>query len=323
MRTLLLSRTRVERLLDPWALVTELRAGFIAYSTSDAARARRVWAPIASHRGTATVLFPGTLPGLDVYTVKVHAKYPEQDPAIRGVLCLHDASTGTLLAIMDSTYVTAIRTGITGAIAADVLARADASAVLVIGAGVQGAFQLRALVGLRHLDHVKVYDISADRAAAFAARLGRELSLAIEPAPDLAPAIGGADIVLAATWARTPFILPGLLRSGAHVTSLGADEPGKAEVSADVIRSSLFVCDDRHLAVDIGALRSVGLGAEAIGAELGEVLGGIHPGRTSQDQITVYGGVGLPFQDAVAAWHVYQHAISGDVEKYPTIDWLA
>lgn len=140
MPTLLLSRTRVERLLDPSALVTELRAGFIAYSGSTAGRARRVQAPIPNQRGTATVLFPGTLPGLDVYTVKVHAKYRDQDPAIRGVICLHDASTGTMLAIMDSSYVTAIRTGIAGAIAADALARADASAVLVIGAGVQGAF---------------------------------------------------------------------------------------------------------------------------------------------------------------------------------------
>ena len=322
MPTLLLCRTQVEQLLDPSALVTQLRAGFITYSNSSAGRALRVRAAIPDHRGTATVLFPGLLPGLGVYTVKVHAKFPDHDPAIRGVICLHDAGTGTLLAIMDSTYITAIRTGIAGALAADVLARADASTVAVIGAGVQGSFQLRALAGLRRLRDVIVYDTDAGRAVAFATRMGEELSLPMEPVDDLVSAIARADIVLSATWSTTPFILSGMLKSGAHVTTLGADEPGKAEVSADVISSSLFVCDDRQLAVEMGALRGVGLGAEVIGAELGEVLGGSHPGRTSDEQRTIYGGVGLAFQDAVAAWQVYEHAVSGDVEAYPTIDWL-
>ena len=94
--------------------------------------------------------------------------------------------------------------------------------------------------------------------------MGEELSLPIEPVEELARAVATADIVLAATWSTKPLILPGMLSSGAHVTTLGADEPGKAEVSADVIRSSLFVCDDRHLAIDMGALRGVGLDADVI-----------------------------------------------------------
>jgi ornithine cyclodeaminase/alanine dehydrogenase-like protein (mu-crystallin family) len=323
MTTLLLSRTQVERLLNPSTLATQLRAGFITYSNSSAGRALRVRAPIPNHRGTATVLFPGMLPDLGAYTVKVHAKFPDQDPAIRGVICLHEARTGALLAIMDSTYITAIRTGVAGALAADALARQEASIVAVVGAGVQGSSQLRALAGMRTLHHVIVYDTNADRAVAFASRLGEELSLPITPVHDLVLAIAGADIILAATWSTTPFILPGMLRSGTHVTTLGADEPGKAEVSADVIKSSLFVCDDRQLAVEMGALRGVQLDTATIGAELGEVLAGTHPGRTSDEQITIYGGVGLAFQDAVAAWQVYEHAVSVDAGAHATIDWLA
>lgn len=94
------------------------------------------------------------------------------------------------------------------------------------------------------------------------------------------------------------------------MTTLGPDEPGKAEVSADVIRTSVFVCDDRQLAVDLGALRGVSLGPEVIAAELGDVLAGSHPGRISPEQTTVYGGVGLAFQDAIAAWQVYEKAIA-------------
>jgi ornithine cyclodeaminase len=201
-----------------------------------------------------------------------------------------------------------MRTGIAGALAADVLARPDADTVAVVGAGVQGSFQLRALARMRTLRHVTVYDTAPDRATAFARQMATELSLPIDVASAVSEAVRDAGIVLAATWATTPFILPDMLAPGAHVTTLGPDEPGKAEVSADVIRTSLFVCDDRQLAVDVGALRGVGLGPDAVAAELGDVLAGSHPGRTSPRETTVYGGVGLAFQDAIAAWHVYERA---------------
>jgi ornithine cyclodeaminase/alanine dehydrogenase-like protein (mu-crystallin family) len=318
--TLLLNRSQVRELLDPEGLAEQLRAAFVAYSATANDRGLRVRASLPGVNGTATVLFPGTVSGLQAYSVKVHAKFPGQDPAIRGVLCLHDLDSGALLAIMDSTHLTAMRTGTTGALAAHVLARPDADTVAVIGAGVQGTFQLRALARLRTLRDVAVYDTRRDRAEDFSVRLGHELSLPVRTASSVANAVQTAQIILTATWATTPFILPGMLTPGAHVTTLGPDEPGKAEVSAEVIRSSLFVCDDRLLAVTLGALGGVGIGRDGVGAELGEVLAGSHPGRTSPDQVTVYGGVGLPFQDVIAAWHVYERARARGIET--TLDFL-
>ena len=128
--TLLLTRSDVENLLDPYALIEALRSGFIAYSSTPGERARRVRAPL-NGPGSATVLFPGTTAGLPIYTVKVHAKFPAETPAIRGVVCVHDMNTGCVLAVMDSTYLTAVRTGAAGALAADVLARTDADQVCV------------------------------------------------------------------------------------------------------------------------------------------------------------------------------------------------
>lgn len=307
MTSLLLTRSDVEAHLDPLAIVESLRAAFVAYSAASGERARRVRAPLGE-AGTSTVLFPGRAPGVPAYTVKVHAKFPAQDPAIRGVLCLHDAESGALLAVMDSTHLTAVRTGLAGALAAHILARPDAATAAVVGAGVQGAHQLRSLAGMRPLRRALVYDVLPEKAASFALSLSEALPFPVEATPTLEAALGEAEVVLCATWAREPFIRRGMLRAGSHVTTLGPDEPGKAEVAADVIRSALFVCDDRALAVEMGALGGVGLGANAVGAELGEVLGGSHPGRTSPDQLTVFGGVGLAFQDAVAAWAVYQEA---------------
>lgn len=99
--TLLVTRSEVERCLDPATLVDALRDGFVDYSARHDGRARRVRSSLPGP-GTATVLFPGTAPGVPAYTVKVHAKFPAETPAIRGVLCLHDVDSGNLLAVMDS-----------------------------------------------------------------------------------------------------------------------------------------------------------------------------------------------------------------------------
>jgi len=310
----------VETLVNSSLLVDRLRDGFVAYSATSSNRARRVRSAFPNSAGSATVLFPGTAPGVPAYTVKVHAKFPNESPAIRGVLCLHDLATGGLLAVMDSTYLTAIRTGIAGALAAHVLARPDAELAAIIGAGVQGTFQLRALANMRPLKRVWVYDIVAERAEAFAQAMGKELSLPIEVAPSVSSAVGQAAIVLAATWSKAPLILPGMLAPGTHVTTLGPDEPGKAEVAASLVQEGLFVCDDRDLAVELGAVGGVGLGPEVVDAELGEVLSGRHPGRTSSSQITIYGGVGLAFQDTVTAWQAYEAARSRGIGS--EIDFL-
>jgi len=319
-RTLLLTRSEVAELLDPTALVPALCRAFVAYSADTTERARRVRAPLP-WAGTATVLFPGVAAGIPAYSVKVHAKFPDEDPSIRGVLCLHAAETGDLLAVMDSTQLTAVRSGVTGALAAHILARPDADTAAVVGAGVQGAHQLRALAALRRLRRAWAFDVVPARADAFAQAMRDELGLPVESSGSVAAAVRQAGIVLAATWAREPFILPGMLAAGAHVTTLGADEPGKAEVAAQVIQAALFVCDDRALAVEMGALGGVGLRADAVDAELGEVLSGAHPGRTALEQVTVYGGVGLAFQDLVAAWSAYEAARARGVGR--EIDFLA
>ena len=309
MNTLLLTRSEIASLLDVAALTRQLRAGFIWYSQNRTDRAKRVGASLPGP-GTATVLFPGTALELPIYTVKVHAKFPDQEPAIRGVLCLHSAASGDLLAVMDSTLLTAVRTGLSGALAADVLARSDADSVAVIGAGVQGRQQLVSLAAMRPLRHVWAYDITPAAAALFAQQMTEALGVPVRVMRSVASAVRDARIVLAATWSRSPLIESGMLAPGTHVTTLGADEPGKVEVSQAVIRSSAFFCDDGELAVEMGALAGAGLSHDHVAAELGEVLAATHPGRTAGEQITVYGGVGLAFQDAICAGAIYQAAIN-------------
>ncbi|NVJ21401.1 MULTISPECIES: ornithine cyclodeaminase family protein [Myxococcus] len=311
MRTLLLTRSDVSRNLQALTLLEDLREAFRTDALARTVAPQRVRAPLHAE-GTALAMLPGCLPGIPAYTVKVHAKFPARTPAIQGVVHLNDLVTGELLAVMDSGHLTAVRTGVMGALAADVLAREDASRVAIIGAGAQAVMQLKSLRLVRSLSHVRVHDTDPTRAFAFATRMYQELNLPVRPADSVAEAVEDADIVIAATWSRQPFLHAGMVRPGTHITTLGADEPGKAEVSAELLRQARFICDHRGLSVASGAVGNVGLGEDAIHAELGEVLAGLKPGRTSPDEVTVFGAVGLPFQDLAAAWHVFQAAQGDD-----------
>lgn len=294
-------------MLEPVACIAALRDGFRAAASPVAGQRVRTDLPFP---GTATALIPGVLPGIDAYTVKVNAKFPGARPALRGVICLHSGHDGELLALIDSATVTAWRTGLAAALGTHVLAGPDSTedAVLgVVGAGAQAELVMLGLTTLRRRHEVVVHDSDPDRAGAFASRHGgRLLSSAAEVA-------SAADIVVLATWSRSPLLRLADTRPGQHITSLGADEPGKQELSADLLESALLVVDDRDLAAATGALAAAGLAPSAAEATLGEVLTGAHPGRTSATARSVYAPVGLPWQDLALAWIAYQQAEHHDI----------
>jgi ornithine cyclodeaminase len=208
---------------------------------------------------------------------------------------------------MESSYLTALRTGLVGALGADVLARPDAGTVAIIGAGAQGRAQLAALRRVRPLTTVRIFDPGLEAATRLAADpANRGLDVAV--VDDLDGAVDGADIVVTATWAEEPFMFRRHLRPGLHITTLGPDQPGKCEVAADALLAARVVVDDRALAVAMGAVGGAGLTADAIHAELGEVLTGARPGRCDDQEITVFASVGLAFQDLAAGWLAYCRA---------------
>ena len=143
----------------------------------------------------------------------------------------------------------------------------------------------------------------------------------VEASPTLDGAVRHADIVLTATWARAPFLFAPMLRPGMHVTTLGADEPGKCEVDAGLIREAVLVCDDRELAVHMGAVGAAGLGHDAIDAELGEVLAGTHPGRTSRRISPSTAASGSRSRILSSPGELYRHATARQVGR--TVDFLA
>ena len=310
MSALLLSASDVRASLDRRALLEPLRHAMKSYAGGAQPRAKRAHSAIPSSAPhSVMIVFPGLVPGIPAYTVKINAKLPQSVPSVRGLIALHDLESGRLLAVMDSIAITAIRTALIGAIAADALARKPVSTVAVIGAGVQGREQLRALQLVRSFREVRVFDSQAERASAHIEDMRRELDARFSVAPSVADAVRGADLIVTATWARRAFLTRSMVAPGSHITAIGADEPGKAELDRDLLQAAKFVCDDPDLAVEMGALAGVGLGHDAVHASLGDVLSGAKPGRTNDDEITVFGSVGLACQDLPAAWMAYQHAL--------------
>jgi ornithine cyclodeaminase/alanine dehydrogenase-like protein (mu-crystallin family) len=318
MNTIVLRRSDIAKLLSSAELLVALRSAFAAYSTQRTVDAMRV--PIQLPTGPAPagssgmLLAPGLVPGIPAYSVKVHAKFPASDPAIRGILILHDLSTGEPLALMESSYLTALRTGLTGALGAELLAVPDATRVAIVGAGVQGRAQLSALRLVRPIESVRVFDTVPEAAERFRhdpACAGLKV-VAVTSVDDV---LEDAQIVITATWAREPFLFRNQLHSGLHITTLGPDQPGKCEVAADALQEALVVVDDRKLAVDMGAVGGAGLGFESIHAELGEIIAGIKNGRDNKEQVTVFCSVGLAFQDLAAGWLAYTLALQRSVGR--------
>ncbi|MGA5296622.1 ornithine cyclodeaminase family protein [Streptomyces koyangensis] len=292
--TLLLTRNDLETLLDPADCLAALREAFRTAGVSPVPGQRVVTG--LPFPGTATALLPGLLPGVEAYTVKVNAKFPGARPALRGVVCLFGGADGALLALLDSATVTAWRTGLAAALGTHLLASpgpAGGAAAGVIGAGAQADLMVRGLRALRPCGELLVHDVDPERAASFAARHGGR----VVATPEAVAA--EADLVLLATWSRTPLLHLADTRPGQHLTTLGADEPGKRELAADLLDAALLVVDDRPLASAMGTPASV---------TLTDLLTGAHPGRTAPDTRTVYSPVGLPWQDLALSWLAHERA---------------
>jgi ornithine cyclodeaminase len=313
--TLVLTRSEVADLLEPKSLLGALRDAFIAYSTGRTVEAMRIPLVLpdsgAAAGASGMLLAPGLVPGIPAYSVKVHSKFPGQRPAIRGVLVLHDLASGAPLALIESSHLTALRTGLAGALGAEALSLPTARTVAIIGAGAQGRSHLAALQLVRSIDVVRVFDPDSEAAQRFAldpccSGLRVALTASLEEALD------EADLIATATWARKHSSL-----SGTYVPAC-TDEPGKCEVAADALKVAVVIVDDRRLAVEMGAVGGARLGPEVIHAELGEVLAGKHSGRTDAAQITVFASVGLAFQDLAAGWLAYtlarRHGIGRSID---------
>lgn len=267
-------------------------------------------------------LMPGYLGSPQVMGVKVISVFPgNRDTPYdshQGAILLYEVDHGQLLALVDATAVTAIRTAAVSAVATQALARPEASDLALLGSGVQAVTHLEAMLGVRPVERIRVWSRDPDHAADFAKREGERHGCTIEVAGSAQEAVDGAHLVCTLTSASEPVLHGAWLAAGAHVNAVGSCTPKARELDAESLaRSSLFV-DSRESALseagDLLLAQAEGaLGQEPIEAELGEVLTGTHAGREGPDEITVFESLGLAVEDLAAAHLAWQQAVERGV----------
>jgi ornithine cyclodeaminase/alanine dehydrogenase-like protein (mu-crystallin family) len=242
--------------------------------------------------GTLETKLVSLFPGNEAHGIPTH----------QAVIAIFDSDTGTPTALLDGTYITAMRTGASAAVATRALAREDARVLAVLGAGVQARSHLATVTLVRSFDEIRIANRSPGRARELADEVGATAMESFEEA------VRGADVVCACTHASEPVLRREWLSAGTHVNSVGASQEGP-ELDAETVAVGLLAVESR-VAFEpppAGSFELQGLDPDAA-AELGEVLSGARPGRTSDEQITVYKSMGHAVEDAAAAALVLERA---------------
>jgi alanine dehydrogenase len=229
------------------------------------------------------------------------------------MLPLFDAESGAALALLDGASLNPFKTGATGAVGVDALAREDAATLAVIGSGAQARGQLRAVSTVREFETVNVYSPTADHREAFAASMNKNLKASVAAVASSAAAVEGADVVITATNAAEPVFDGEVLENGAHVTAMGQYHPAKNELDAATIERAKYVPDLRERVMNdagsfINAVDEGVVSEEDIHGELGAVVAGEVPGRESDEEITVFDSGGTGIETVAAAHMLYEKA---------------
>jgi alanine dehydrogenase len=296
-----LARAHVHAALDPAEAVEAVRAAFVEHANGNWFMPSKVYVP-APPDGDFRAM-PAAGAGHTVLKwVTSFPRNPERGlPTVSGVVLLSDASTGELRALLDAGAVTALRTGAAAVLAAETLARPTPAPAAVVGTGVNGLAVARTFLARGR--SVSLWDTRREAAEAAVEELGEGAAVATDAAEALS-----ADIVVTVTPGFEVLFEPGSLHAGQHVSLMGADGPGKAEIAVEELLRARVVCDEWEQASHNGEIANAldrGLKRESV-AELGRVLTGQEEGRADEHEITVFVSTGLAVQDLAVALAVYR-----------------
>jgi alanine dehydrogenase len=233
-------------------------------------------------------------------------------PNIVGVIYLADAQTGCPLAILDSVEISRVRTGAATAVAARQLARPDSEVLTVVGTGTQARTQIEALRHVLALKRVHLVGREPARTQERAAEFEATLGLEVVAFSSITEALRGADVLVTCTPARGPIVTLDDIHPGLFIAAVGADSPGKQELTAELTAHCTAVADVTHQCVEVGELqhpvRQGLMTAEQVHGEIGAILCGQRPGRTTDAEVTLYDSTGTALQDVAVGFEVFAAA---------------
>lgn len=260
---------------------------------------------------------PGYLAEPEGFACKLITQFPEAQlkgySSHSGVTVYFEAETGQPAMIVDSGYLTAVRTAAASAVATRTLARDDASTLALVGSGEQGYLHVAAMLAVRPISAIRIWGRTAENAVRFKEQIEAEWQVKVGIFPTVAQTIKEADIICSATPAKAPLLLGSELPEGCHINAVGASRSPKVELDHAAVMRSLYYVDYRESAFKearelVEALESGTISEEHVRGEIGEVLLGHKRGRENERDITIYRSVGFAAQDVAAAGLVYNKA---------------
>ena len=330
MKTLLLTELDVERLLSMDEVMVAVESAFKEKGLGHVQMPAKLYLFYQKYDGDLRTM-PSYLEELDISAVKVvnvhvdnRAKY--NLPSVMATIILVDPRNGAPLAIMGGTWVTAMRTGAAGGVAAKYLARKDSKVVGLVGAGAQAKTQLMSLFSFyKGLREVKVWSRTKKTRDACAAEMEALYGdkAKIIPVDNVKDAVEGTDIVVTITPSRKPIVSNEWIAPGTHINCIGADAPGKEELDPAILTRAKIIVDDWEQASHSGEinvpLTNGTLTRQDIWGNIGEVVTGLKEGRTSSSEVTVFASTGLAVQDAVTAELAYKKALAKGIGQFVEI----
>jgi alanine dehydrogenase len=323
---LVLSEKQVRSLIDIEELIAVLERAHIQYSTGKTVMPVRLVVPLPQIHGRITSM-PGYLNEDKALAMKVVTYFennPTQNlPAILASILLFNTDTGKVMAVMDGSYITAIRTACASAMATRVLANPETSVLGILGAGVQARAHIQALNRVKKWSRIKLYSPSGRSAAKIKGDLELEIGVPIDAVDTAEKAVRDSDVVVTCTTSRQPILNCEWLKPGAHINAVGSHRPDSREIDGRTLARSKVVIDSREaIMAECGdvllAIKEQIITEAHLHGEIGEVLAGIKAGRTNADEWTLYKSVGIAIQDVAAALLVYRKArelnVGTDVE---------
>jgi len=306
---LFLSDDEIAEILTMREAIDAVEAAFGEYAKGSVTMPPRSTIMLDRYGGSVS-LMPSYLEETDALATKIISIYPDNPskglPTTAAWIVVNDPETGVIEALLDGTYLTAVRTGAVTGVAARYLAPKDSRVAAIIGCGIQGRTQAWAVAETCELDTLRIHDLSSESMRRFSEEMGPKLGVEIVQARSGAEAVSGADVVVTATTSKDPVVRREWLGERVHLSAIGSFYPDYRELDTDIIKEAKVVVDSREAVMEEAGdiLIPIGEGAiteDHIHAELGEVVLGRKEGRTEEDGLTVFKSVGLAIQDSSVA----------------------
>ena len=325
MKILVLNNREVAELLPMKECIAVMREALSALASGNAQQPLRTIMRPADAKGVMGLMpafMAGDSAAFGLKAICVFPGNPAQGKdAHQGAVLLFSGETGELLAMMNASAITAIRTAAVSGVAADLLARVDACNLAILGSGVQARSHLEAMSQVRSLRRCRIASRHFEHAKSFAKEMRPEFSFPLEPVETVEEALEGADLIVTATSAVEPIVRREWISTGAHLNLVGSSTPKTREVDSETVAAASLFVDRRESTISeagdcLLALRDGLIGPDHIRAEIGEVLEGDKPGRTSLEEITLFKSLGLAIEDLFAAEYTFRKARAQQVGSW-------